>query len=195
MNGWPPGFRTLLDAPSCAPGGERQRGPLMLDGGDGPARLAFESATGWRHNARLDRWLAIVWDQPPPGVSRIIWLLDARTIRWSGGRAPRELHRGTTGLAEESPTLWLRAGGGADGRRGFTASGVFGAAGIVDAARVRVAARRIRMQTRLRMTIDTRMWGLSSRAACCDIVRGPALTITASGPLRPIEPQAIKQWL
>ena len=65
MNGWPPGFRTLLDAPNCAPGGERQRGPLMLDGGDGPARLAFESATGWRHNARLDRWLAIVWDQPP----------------------------------------------------------------------------------------------------------------------------------
>ena len=195
MNGWPPGFRTLLDAPSCAPGGDRQSGPQMLDGRDGPARLAFESATSWRHGARLDRWLAIVWDQPPAGVSRVIWLLDASTVRWSGGRPPRELHRGRTGLAEESPILWLRADGGADGGRGFTATGVFGAAGIVDAARVRVAARWIRAQTRLRMAIDTRMWDLSSRAPCCEFVRDPALTITASGVLRPIEPQAIEQWL
>ena len=197
MNGWPAGLRTILDAPGCAQGGDPRSGPRMLDGRDGPARLVFESDTSWRHAARLDRWLAIVWDQPPPrGASRVIWLLDASTVRWSGGRPPRELDRGMTGLdAEEAPILWFRASGGADRRRGFTASGVFGAAGIVDAARVRVTARRTRKQTRLRMSIDTRMWGLSARPAYCEIAPGPALTITAFSALRPLDPQAIGQWL
>ena len=196
MNGWPAGFRTILDAPGREQGGDPQRGPQMLDGRDGAARLVFESDTSWRHAARLDRWLAVVWAEPPPGASRVIWLLDAGTVRWSGGRPPCDLRWGMTGLdSEETPILWFRAGGGAVGRRGFTASGVFGAAGIVDAARVRVTARRMRSQTRLRMTIDTGMWGLSTRAARCEIAPGPALTITASSILRPLEPQAIEQWL
>ena len=169
----------------------------MLDGRNGPARLVFESDTSWRHAARLDRWLAIVWDQPPPrGASRVIWLLDASTVRWSGGQPPGELGRGMTGLgAEEAPILWFRASSGADRRRGFTASGVFGAAGIVDGARVRVTARRMRKLTRLRMSIDTGMWGLSARPAYCEIAPGPALTITAFSALRPLDPQAIGRWL
>jgi hypothetical protein len=197
MDGWPAGLRTILDAPDCAQGGDPRSGARMLDGRDGPARLVFESDATWPHAARLDRWLAIVWDQPPPrGASRVIWMLDASTVRWSGGRPPGELDRGMTGLdAEEAPILWFRASGGIDRRRGFTASGVFGAAGIVDAARVHVTARRTRRQTRLRMSIDTRMWGLSARPACRGIAPGAALTITAFSALRPLEPQAIGQWL
>ena len=197
MNGWPPGLRMMLDAPGCAQEGGPRSGPRMLDGRDGPARLVFESDTSWPHAARLDRWLAIVWDQPPPrGASRVIWLLDASTVRWSRRQPPRELDRGMTGLdVEEAPILWFRASGGADRRRGFTASGVFGAAGIVDAAQVRVTARRLRKQTRLRMSIDTRMWGLSARPAYCEIAPGPALTITAFSAQRPLDPLAIGQWL
>jgi hypothetical protein len=63
------------------------------------------------------------------------------------------------------------------------------------AARVRVTARRTRRQTRLRMRIDTRMWGLSARPACREIAPGAVLTITAFSALRPLKPQAIGQWL
>jgi|SRR5271157_965052 len=32
----------------------------MLDGTDGTARLVFESISGRRHAARLDRWIAVI---------------------------------------------------------------------------------------------------------------------------------------
>ena len=198
MNGLPAGFRSLIDTPQCAQGGDRQSRLQMLDGSDGPARLVFTCGLSWRHVARLDRWLAIVRPQPTAGTGfRMIWLLDASTVRWSGGMAPGELYRGVTGLASEvAPILWFRAGSGDDRRRGFTASGVFGAAGIVDAAQVRVATRRIRRQARLRMSIDTGMWGLSTGlAARNDTAPAGYLAITASGVLRPLELQVIGQWL
>ena len=135
----------------------------MLDGTDGTARLVFESISGRRHAARLDRWIAVIrLQRSAVRAARVVWLLDARTVRWSGGLPPRDLSRGATGLsAEETPILWFRAGDGdgADGPRVFTVSGVFGAAGVLDAARVRVAARRMRRQVRLRMAVDAQMWG------------------------------------
>src|SRR5271166_5245469 len=150
----------------------------MLDGTDGAARLEFESMSGRRHPARLDRWLAVIrLQRSAVRAARVVWLLDARTVRWSGGQPPRDLYQGVTGLnAEETPILWFRAGDGDDdgGHRAFTVSGVFGAAGIIDAARVRVAARRMRRKVRLRMAVDPQMWGLStSPAAPAGIWGGP----------------------
>ena len=111
----------------------------MLDGTDGTARLVFESISGRRHAASLDRWIAVIrLQRSAVRAARVMWLLDARTVRWSGGLPPRDLSRGATGLsAEETPILWFRAGDGdgTDGPRVFTVSGVFGAAGILDAAR------------------------------------------------------------
>ena len=75
-------------------------------------------------------------------------------------------------------------------RRGFTSAGVFGAAGVVDAAQVRVTGRRPGRQVQLRMTIDTRMWGLSASLGDGDAIAAtpaPGLSITASGVLRPLE--------
>jgi anti-anti-sigma factor len=84
MNGLPAGLCMLMDTPQ----GDRQPGLRMLDGRDRPARLAFECGISWRHAAWLDRWLAIFWPQPPGGAAaRVIWLLDASTVRWSGGMA------------------------------------------------------------------------------------------------------------
>ena len=65
----------------------------MLDETDGAARLVFESISGRRYAARLDRWDGARRLQPIPGAARVPWLLDARTIRWSGGLPPRDLHR------------------------------------------------------------------------------------------------------
>ena len=198
MNGLPVSLRTLMDAPQYEHGSERQPGLRMLDGRDGPVRLVFESGISWRHAARLDRWLAILWPSPPAGTgARMIWLLDASTVRWSGRKPPGELYRGLTGFAsEEQPVLWFRAGDEIGKQRGYTASGVFAAAGIVDAARVRVAAFRKRRRVRLRMSIDTGMWGLSAVPADSGYT-GPGghLRIKASGVLRPLEPRAIAPWL
>lgn len=171
----------------------------MLDGTNGAARLVFESGSGRRHAARLDRWIAIIRLQRSAArAARVIWLLDARTVRWSGGQPPGDLYRGVTGLnAEETPILWFRAGDGDYGRRAFTASGVFGAAGIMDAARVRVAGRRMRRQVRLRMAVNPQMWGLSAcLAASADVGAepGPELTIIAAGTPRPLESEAIRTW-
>jgi hypothetical protein len=171
----------------------------MLDGTDGAARLVFESGSGRRHAARLDRWIAIIrLERSAARPARVVWLLDARTVRWSGGLPPGDLYRGATGLnSEETPILWFRAGDSDDGRRVFTASGVFGAAGIMDAARVRVVARRMRRQVRLRMAVNPQMWGLSAcLAASADTCAGPGpeLTITAAGALRPLESAAIRTW-
>ena len=52
MNGLPAGFRTLIDTPQCAQGGDRQSRLQMLDGSDGPARLVFTCGLSWRQ-ARL----------------------------------------------------------------------------------------------------------------------------------------------
>lgn len=201
MNGLPASLHAVIDTPDCSGGGDDRRpGLRMLDGSDGPARLMFESASRQRHTALLDRWLAIVRVQPTAACgARVVWVLDARTIRWSGGLPPSELHRGMTGLnSEETPILWFRADSGVDTRRGFTAPGVFEAAGIVDAARVRVAARRLRRQVRLRVSIDPEMWGLSASAPSPEdaaIGSVPRLTITASGALRPLELPVVRQWL
>jgi hypothetical protein len=183
-------------------GNVRGWAPLqMLDGTDGPARLVFESGSGRRRTARLDRWIAIIrLQRSAAGAARVVWLLDARTVRWSGGLPPGDLYRGVTGLnAEETPILWFRAGDdGDDGRRALTALGVFGAAGITDAARVRVAARRMRKQVRLRMVVNPQMWGLSAcLTAPADTCAepGPELTITAAGTLRPLESEASRTWM
>ncbi len=171
----------------------------MLDGTDGPVRLVFESISGRRHAARLDRWIAVIRLQRSVArAARVVWLLDARTVRWSGGRPPGDLHQGVTGLnAEETPILWFRAGdgNGADERRAFTVSGVFGAAGITDAARVRIAARWMRRQVRLRMAVDLQMWGLSSCPAGTWTAPGPQLRIIAAGTPRPLEAEAISPWM
>ena len=64
------------------------RGPAsiqMLDGTNGAARLVFESG-GRRHAARLNRWIAIIrLERSAVRAARIVWLLDVRTVRWSGG--------------------------------------------------------------------------------------------------------------
>jgi hypothetical protein len=163
----------------------------MLDGTDGAARLVFESISGRRHAASLDRWIAIIrLQRSAVRAARVVWLLDARTVRWSGGQPPGDLYRGATGLnKEETPILWFRAADGDDdGCRAFTASGVFGAAGIMDAARVRVTPRRMRRQVRLRMAVDSQMWGLSAGP-------GPVLRIVAAGTPRMLESEAIKSWM
>jgi hypothetical protein len=196
MNSMPARFAAMMDAPGCAPAGRRRASPRMLDGSDGAAKLVFESSSGLRYVARLDRWLVIFRVQPPgQGASGLIWLLDARTVHWSAARPPAELPGGRTGLhAEEAPVLWFRAPEGADHRR-HTASGVFGAAGIVDAAQVRVRASRIRRQVQLQLSIDTTLWGLSpAPEPPAGTARTGRLTITASGALRPLEPPAITPW-
>jgi hypothetical protein len=174
-------------------------GLAMLDETDGAARLVFRSGNMRRRTAVLHRWLAIVRVRPPAGhAARMVWVLDARTTRWSGGSPPGDLHRGMTGLdAEAAPMLWFRSGGGEGERRGFTSAGVFGAVGIVDAAQVRVTGRRLGRQVRLRMTIDTRMWDLSASPGEGEIAAaaGPGLSITASGVLRPLELEAVRHWL
>jgi hypothetical protein len=174
----------------------------MLDGTDGAARLVFQSISGRRHAASLDRWIAVIrLQRSAVRASRVLWLFDARTVRWSGGRPPGDLYRGATGLnTEETPILWFRAADGDDdgGRRAFTASGVFGAAGIMDAARVRVTPRRMRRQVRLRMAVDPQMWGLfAGPAAYADTWAGPGpvLKITAAGTARPLESEAIRPWM
>ena len=74
----------------------------MLDGTDGTARLVFESISGRRHAARLDRWIAVIrLQRSAVRAARVVWLLDARTVRWSGGLPPRDLSRGATGLSAE----------------------------------------------------------------------------------------------
>ena len=155
-----------------------------------------------RHAARLDRWIAVIrLQRSAVRAARVVWLLDARTVRWSGGLPPRDLSRGATGLsAEETPILWFRAGDGdgADGPRVFTVSGVFGAAGVLDAARVRMAARRMRRQVRLRMAVDPQMWGLSAGPAAHAGTwagPGPVLRIIAAGTPRPLEAEAIRPWM
>ncbi len=171
----------------------------MLDGTDGAARLVFESISGRRHVARLERWIAVIrLQRSAVRAARVVWLLDARTVRWSGGLPPSDLYRGATGLnAEETPILWFRAGDGDDdgGLRAFTVSGVFGAAGIMDAARVRVGARRIRREVRLRMAVDPQMWGLSAGPAGTWTAPGPELRIIAAGIPRPLDSDAIKPWM
>ena len=175
---------------------------LMLDGTDGAARLVFRSISGRRHAASLYRWIAVIrLQRSAVRAARVVWLLDARTVRWSGGRPPGDLYRGATGLnTEETPILWFRAADGDDdgGRHAFTASGVFGAAGIMDAARVRVTPRRMRTQVRLRMTVDPRRWDLSADPTAYAGTwdgPGPVLRIIAAGIPRPLESEAIKPWM
>jgi hypothetical protein len=174
----------------------------MLDGTDGAARLVFQSISGRRHAASLDRWIAVIrLQRSAVRAARVVWLLDARTVRWSGGQLPGDLYWGAAGLnTKETPILWFRAADGDDdgGRRAFTASGVFGAAGIMDAARVRVTPRWMRRQVRLRMAVDPQMWDLSvDPTAYADAWagRGPVLRIIAAGIPRPLESEAIEPWM
>lgn len=72
------------------------------------------------------------------------------------------------------------------------------AAGIVNGARVRVSVGWWRRLIRLRMTIDTDIWGLSGRPAMPDRriwEPVPQLTITASGIPRPLRLMTVSRWL
>jgi len=192
------GLPAIVGTPGSAGNANRWAALQMLDGTDGAARLVFESTDGRRHAAKLRRWIAIIRLQRSAACqARFVWLLDARTVRWSGGLPPGDLYRGATGLnSEETPILWFRDSGDDDGEgRAFTASGVFGAAGIIDSARVGVTARRIRRQVRLAMTIDPQMWGLSTCRAGTWTARGPQLRIIAAGTPRPLESEAISPWM
>jgi len=170
----------------------------MLDGTNGAARLEFDSGDGRRYKAKLGHWIAISLPQRSAARAvRFVWLLDSRTVRWSGGLPPGDLHRGVTGLnSEEAPILWFRGSGDDNGQRAFAASGVFGAAGIVDSARVGVTARRIGRHIRLRIMINPQMWGLSG---CPGKARyawlHPALTITVAGTPRLLDPDAVNSWI
>jgi hypothetical protein len=200
VSGMPTRLEALIDVLDGRRNGNTQTDLGMLDGSDGAARLVFRSSGKRRRIALLSRWLAIVRGQPPLGrAATAVLVLDGRTTRWSAGMPPGELHRGVTGLdSETTPVLWFHALGDEDAHSGFTAAGVFQAAGIVDAAQLRVARRRLGKQVRLRMTIDTQMWGLSARPAESEDtadLHGPRLTITASGIPRPLEPEAIRRWL
>jgi hypothetical protein len=200
MSGMSAGFHEVIGTLGTAGEDSTRTGLAMLDGTDGAARLVFKSSGKRRCTAMAHRWLAIVRVHPAAGrAARMVWVLDARTTRWSRGSPPGDLHRGLTGLdAEAAPVLWFQAADGAQERRGFTAAGVFGAAGIVDAAQVRITRRRLGKHVRLGMTIDTQMWGLSVSPREGDgipLTAGPRLTVTASGVLRPLEFAALRRWL
>jgi len=192
------GLPAIVGAPGRAGNAERWAALQMLDGTNGAARLEFHSGDGRRYKAKLDRWITIIRPQRSAArAARFVWLLDARTVRWSGGTPPDDLRRGVIGLnSEETPILWFRDCGDDDGQRAFTATGVFGAAGIIDSARVRVTARRIRRHVRLRMTINPQMWGLSGCLGTEPLIwPHPVLTITAAGTPRPLESEAISPWM
>jgi hypothetical protein len=195
------GWRTALGRPGPVRPDYEPQGPGMLGVTDGPARLIFESSSGRRHHGRLDRWLAILRTEPPAGRAvRAVWMLDARSVRWSGGLPPRELCRGTTGLnSEETPILCFSAIGAPErrSRRGATVPGVFGANGILDAASLRVRTCRVGGRLRLGLRVDTDIWGLSVSMARNLWSAEPArhLTISAAGTPRPLEPDTVTRWL
>lgn len=108
MISMPAGFPAAQGALN-APGGSTRTGLAMLDGTDGAARLVFTGRGTRRRTAALDEWLAIIRVQPPLGRGvQLLWVLDARSTRWSGGPPPD----GLLGPATD-PVLWFRAGGAA----------------------------------------------------------------------------------
>ena len=192
------GLPAILGASGRAGNAGRWAALQMLDGTNGAARLLFDSGDGRRYKAKLGRWIFISRPQRAAARAvRFVWLLDARTVRWSGGLPPGDLHRGVTGLnSEEAPILWFRGSGGDNGQHAFIASGVFGAAGIIDSAQVSVTARLIRRHCRLRMMINPQMWGLSGCPGTAPYTwLHPVLTITAAGTPRPLESDAISPWM
>ena len=192
------GLPAIVGVRGRAGDADRWAGLQMLDGTNSTTRLVFDSGDGRRHEAELGRWIAIIRLQRSSArAARLVWLLDARTVRWSGGLPRGDLHLGATGLnSEETPILWFRDCGDDDRQGAFTASGVFGAAGIIDSARVRVTARRMRRRVRLRMTINPQMWGLSGCLGTAPATWPcPELTITAAGTPRPLESEAINPWM
>jgi hypothetical protein len=83
------GLPAILGAPDRAGNANRWASLQMLDGTDGAARLVFESGSGRRRAARLGRWIAIIrLERSAVRAARIVWLLDVRTVRWSGGLPP-----------------------------------------------------------------------------------------------------------
>jgi len=191
------GLPAILGASGRAGNAGRWAALQMLDGTNGAARLVFDSGDGRRYKAKLSRWIFISRPQRSAARAvRFVWLLDARTVRWSGGLPPGDLHRGVTGLdSEEAPILWFR-GGGDNGLHVLTASGVFGAAGIIDSAQVSVTARRIRRHCRLRMMVNPQMWGLTSCPGTAPYTRlHPVLTITAAGTPRALDSDTISPWM
>jgi hypothetical protein len=201
MSGMPARLDALIDVLDSSGDASTRTALRMLDGSDGPARLVFKSSGKRRRVARLSCWLAIVRLQPPLGsAARVVWVLDGRTARWSAGMPPGEMHRGITGLdSEATPVLWFHARSSEGGPRRCTAAGVLQAAGIVEGAHLRMARSRMRQQARLRMTVETQMWGLSSagpgRNGDTAATSGPRLTITASGVPRPLDSEAVRRWL
>ena len=133
----------------CLTGPRARRGWCSIPATDGVVRLSW--AAGSSSAGPSGRQRAV----------RFVWLLDARTVRWSGGLPPGDIHRGVTGLnSEEAPSLWFRGSGGDNGQHAFTTSGAFGAAGIIESAQVSVTAR-IRRHCRLRMMVNPQMCGLT----------------------------------
>jgi hypothetical protein len=167
--------------PYGGPPGELARGATGLDAEANPV-LWFHASSGRAASAARARALG---QSPRRGrrararralaVHRLAAAGCVRGARWA-----RALAR------------WLTA------RWAFTAPGVFGAAGIVDAATVRVSRRPLSSRTRLRITVCTQMWELTSDTPDTAIdgqVAWPRLTIAARGRARPLDLAAVNQWL
>jgi hypothetical protein len=190
------GFDAVVDALGSGRSTEYRSALGMLGERGRDARLEFNPGRGRRRTACIHRWLAIVRLDPAAGcATTLVWVLDTRSARWSGGLPPGDLHRGRTGLdSEEDPILWFRASAGCRRRgRAANVTGVFGAAGIVDAAEVS-ALSRTRNHVQLRMTVDTRIWRLSANVDRQGAGPQPAMTIKASGVARSFDVAAIKRW-
>jgi hypothetical protein len=183
------GFAAVVDALGSGRSAECNAALGMLGGRGRDARLEFSSGRGRARTARIHRWLALLRLDPPAGcATTLVWGLDARSAHWSGGFRPGDLHRGRTGFdTEEHPPLWFRASPGCRRRgRALTAPGVLEAAGIVDAAEVSAwfgLGRRVQ----LRMTFDTRIWGLSAGVDHSGSAAQPSMTLKASGVVRPFD--------
>jgi len=89
------GLDAVIDTLGDAQGDKARTGFWMLDGSDGPARLPVRSGRRRRSTAEVVRWLAIVRAQAPAGsATTVVWVLNGRTTRWSGGLPHGDLHRG-----------------------------------------------------------------------------------------------------
>lgn len=115
MNGMSAGFQAAMGALGDTAGRDSRGGFLMLDPSSGVARLRMKDFSGAQRTATVTRWLAIVRAGHRAGsipATRVIWLLDADSATWPGGRTPGELARGADG-----PVLWFHARGGRNAPR------------------------------------------------------------------------------
>jgi hypothetical protein len=163
MKGMSAGFYAAIGTLGAPVGDHKRTGLLMMDSGDGAARLVFVSADRRRHTATVQSWLAVVRvRRRARRASRVIWLLDGGTAVWSDGAPPAELFNGRTGLDSElNPVLWFHA-------RGWHR----GTARLRPATRVPAARTMLTRTTRTRTTPTrptTRPTPRSRTWACCRI--------------------------